>query len=223
MTTYTHPDVFDRGVREGWADPQTDPTQIDWAARQACAAIPFAVIDGRPVNPCQSTGIRYGRNQLGHWGEQLAADAVVTVDTDDGRRLAMVERVDGHGWALPGGYVEPGEDPARAAVRELAEESGLVLDGALWQVHPARYVPDPRASDEAWMVTVPAAAHLGTVRLDSLPALVGSDDAARAAWVRADSYAVLVADLQATYQGRVFAAHQALLQDLLTAAAEWRS
>jgi len=28
-------------------------------------------------------------------------------------------------WALPGGFVEPREDPARAAVRELAEETGL--------------------------------------------------------------------------------------------------
>jgi 8-oxo-dGTP diphosphatase len=30
----------------------------------------------------------------------------------------------GH-WELPGGTVEPGEDPAAAAVREAAEETGL--------------------------------------------------------------------------------------------------
>lgn len=28
-------------------------------------------------------------------------------------------------WELPGGTVEAGEDPARAAVREVAEETGL--------------------------------------------------------------------------------------------------
>ncbi|WP_228648371.1 NUDIX hydrolase [Microtetraspora sp. AC03309] len=145
--TSTHPDVYDRGVREGWADPETDPTRIDWAGRQA-AAIPSHVIDGRPVNPCEQTPVRYGHNELGHWGEQIAADAVVTVDTEDGRRwLVMVERSEGHGWAVPGGHVDPGEDPAAAAVREL-EEAGLVLKGATWQALPARYVPDPRTSDE---------------------------------------------------------------------------
>ena len=130
MKTYTHPDVFDKGIREGWADPQVDPTRIDWITRQMAAAIPFDVIDGRPVNPCEQTGIRYGRNELGHWGEQLAADAIVTADTEADRWLVMVERSDGHGWAVPGGYVEPGEDSEAAAVRELEEETGLDLTDA---------------------------------------------------------------------------------------------
>jgi len=33
--------VFTIGVNAGWADPETDPTRIDWPARQATAAIPF--------------------------------------------------------------------------------------------------------------------------------------------------------------------------------------
>ena len=36
--TYTHPDVLGKGVKEGWADAETDPTRIDWPARQAAAA-----------------------------------------------------------------------------------------------------------------------------------------------------------------------------------------
>ncbi|MGH8383954.1 MAG: NUDIX hydrolase [Pseudomonas sp.] len=31
-------------------------------------------------------------------------------------------------WALPGGKIEPSETPAEAAMRELAEETGLVTD-----------------------------------------------------------------------------------------------
>jgi len=214
--TYTHPDVFTAPARgEKWADPETDPTRLDWTTRQATAAIPFDVIDGRPVNPHGPTGIRYGRNELGHWGEQLAADAVVTLTDVHGRRwLVMVERSDGHGWALPGGYVDPGEDAGRAAIRELAEETGLTLENALWEVLPARYVPDPRASDESWMVTVPARAHLGTVR--EFPGLVGSSDAKRAMWVQADDYPGLVAYLKETYAGKPFAAHVPMLTELFS-------
>jgi ADP-ribose pyrophosphatase len=217
MTTYTHPDVFTRGIEEGWAEAETDPSRIDWAARQAVAAIPFRVVDGRPVSPGAPTGIRYGRGELGHWGEQVCADALVTLIDEAGDAwLLMVERLDGHGWALPGGKVDPEDKtPAAAAVRELAEETGLVFTGKPRKVFPARYVPDPRASDEAWMVTVPTWIDLGTVR--HMPAVAGGDDARRAEWVRADSYAALVAHLEATYRGRVFAAHRPMLADLLDA------
>ncbi|GMA33286.1 NUDIX domain-containing protein [Litorihabitans aurantiacus] len=33
-------------------------------------------------------------------------------------------------WDLPGGHVEPGEEPARALVRELREEVGVIADVA---------------------------------------------------------------------------------------------
>ncbi|MER5622521.1 NUDIX domain-containing protein [Streptosporangium sp. NPDC002544] len=213
MTTYTHPDVFTRGIEEGWADPEMDPTRIDWASRRRAAAIPFALVDGRPVNPCAPTGIRYGRGELGHWGERQAADAIVTARTVGHRWLLLIERDDDHGWAIPGGCLDPGEDPLTAAIRELVEETGLTVPGASWQVLPVRVVPDPRATDEAWMVTTPARVHLGTVA--ELPAVKGADDARRAEWVQADTYAVLVAYLWETYSGQVFAAHETLLTELL--------
>ncbi len=212
MTTYTHPTVLTEGVRDGWADPETDPARIDWRPRQAHAAIQFNVVNGRPVNPCQKTGIEHGRNELGHWGEQLAADALVYLTDNAGRRwILMVERGDGHGWALPGGYVDPADaTPTDAAIRELAEETGLHLRSVGWTAAPPQYVTDPRASDESWMVTVVCTTDLGTV--ERFPEVKGADDARRAAWVPADTYAALTSHLAETYDGQVFPAHAGILK-----------
>ncbi|WP_433388439.1 NUDIX domain-containing protein [Micromonospora sp. KLBMP9576] len=215
--TYTDPSVLD-GIAAGasWADPTMDPAAIDWTARRAAAALPFPLVDGRPVNPYAPTGIRYGRNQLGHWGEAQCADAIVTATTTHGSRwLLMIERGDGHGWALPGGHVDPGEDPVDAAYRELAEETGLDVErrSGGFTAWPARYVPDPRASDEAWMVTTPV--HIG-IGYDyrRLPAVTGRDDARRAAWVPAVDHDSLTRHLAEVYGGQVFAAHRDLLADI---------
>jgi 8-oxo-dGTP pyrophosphatase MutT (NUDIX family) len=54
---------------------------------------------------------------------QPAALAVV-VD-DDGRVLAVSRPEPPYEMALPGGHVESGESPVRAAARELAEETGI--------------------------------------------------------------------------------------------------
>ncbi len=40
-------------------------------------------------------------------------------------------RIDPHRWCLPGGHVDPGEDPQLAALRELHEETGLKPDSDL--------------------------------------------------------------------------------------------
>ncbi|GAC56025.1 putative hydrolase [Gordonia hirsuta DSM 44140 = NBRC 16056] len=63
-----------------------------------------------------------------------AASAVI-VDTDG--RVLLIKR--GHEpqkgkWSVPGGRVEAGETPGQAAVREVAEETGLqvVVGEQLW-------------------------------------------------------------------------------------------
>ena len=214
--TFTHPSVLE-GIKDGadWADPVMDPREIDWPTRQARAAIPFHVVAGRPVNPCESTGIRYGRGEFGHWGEALMADAIVTLTYEGTRYLLMIERGDGHGWAVPGGHVEPGETPTSAALRELTEETGLdtrEFPSASASTFPPRYVPDPRASDEAWAVTVPVHVDLGEVC--ALPEVAGGDDARRAEWIPARNYTVLAAALD-MLGGRVFHAHQDMLREFL--------
>ncbi|HET9655803.1 MAG TPA: NUDIX domain-containing protein [Kineosporiaceae bacterium] len=49
---------------------------------------------------------------------------------DEQGRILLVRRVNPPGaglWSIPGGKVEPGEDDATAVVREVAEETGLLV------------------------------------------------------------------------------------------------
>ncbi|MFF4170546.1 NUDIX domain-containing protein [Streptomyces sp. NPDC001744] len=58
-------------------------------------------------------------------GETLAA-GVLLFDEQD--RFLLVDPTYKPGWEFPGGVVEPGEPPARAGMREVAEEIGIELD-----------------------------------------------------------------------------------------------
>ncbi len=50
---------------------------------------------------------------------------------DDADRVLLVDPTYKPGWEFPGGIVEPGESPARAGRREVAEELGIELTGGL--------------------------------------------------------------------------------------------
>ena len=54
----------------------------------------------------------------------LSVSAVVWRDAQH-RELLLMRRSDNAHWGLPGGYVEPGESVADAAVREVSEETGV--------------------------------------------------------------------------------------------------
>jgi 8-oxo-dGTP pyrophosphatase MutT (NUDIX family) len=64
------------------------------------------------------------RSLIGHRPLWLSCAAAVVLD-DDGRVL-LERRADTGRWALPGGIIDPGEQPADAAVRECFEETGVV-------------------------------------------------------------------------------------------------
>ena len=61
----------------------------------------------------------------------VTVDAVATRDGNEGLELLMIKRgkepQEWEGmWAFPGGFVDYGEDPEDAVIRELLEETGVV-------------------------------------------------------------------------------------------------
>ena len=47
---------------------------------------------------------------------------------DEEGRMLLVRRADNGRWAVPGGYMQPGESVAEACAREVKEESGLDVE-----------------------------------------------------------------------------------------------
>ena len=113
----------------------------------------------------------------------FTCDTVVVSGARPSRMVLLIRRGEapfGGLWAVPGGFVDEGESPERAARRELAEETGLALDGDLIPVgtfgNPGR---DPRG----WTVTAVYAA----LAPSPPPAVSGGDDASEAAWFAEDA------------------------------------
>ncbi|WP_051385873.1 NUDIX domain-containing protein [Actinokineospora inagensis] len=109
----------------------------------------------------------------------LTVDLVVLGDSGGVPVVLAVERAKppfrGH-LALPGGFVEPDEGLARAAVRELAEETGVVV--GCRQLRQVGIYGDPGRDPRGRIVSVAY-----RVRLDGVPAPVAGSDAKAARWV----------------------------------------
>jgi ADP-ribose pyrophosphatase YjhB (NUDIX family) len=43
-------------------------------------------------------------------------------------RILLIRQPPGHGWSIPGGLMDRGENPIEAAARELREEVGIAVD-----------------------------------------------------------------------------------------------
>lgn len=57
----------------------------------------------------------------------LLLPSVAAVIHDSAGNLLLQEKASGEGWSLPAGAIEPGETPQEAIIREVVEETGLVV------------------------------------------------------------------------------------------------
>jgi len=121
--------------------------------------------------PCDACG------RDGYSNPAVAVDAVALREGESGTEVLLIRR-GGEPWkgrlAFPGGFVDYGEDPERAVLRELEEETGVDgFDPVALAIHgdPDR---DPRKH-------IIALFYLIDVDPEAVPR--GGDDAADAAWV----------------------------------------
>jgi 8-oxo-dGTP pyrophosphatase MutT (NUDIX family) len=121
--------------------------------------------------------VAFPRVNLESAGLRRAAVAILVSPLDDEptyvlTRRALTLRRGAGNYALPGGAVDPGEDAVAAALRETAEELGVVLPReaalgllddfvtlsgfvvtpvVLWSSEPLTLKPDPVEVGEAWL------------------------------------------------------------------------
>lgn len=114
-------------------------------------------------------------NELWFDGPNYTADAIVI--SEDEQKILLIERSDGGGWALPGGFINDGESSHAAAIREAKEEATANLTHG--QLVYRGIVDDPRNNERAWIETD---AYLFT--LARTTDIQPDDDAKDAAWFK---------------------------------------
>jgi 8-oxo-dGTP diphosphatase len=120
-----------------------------------------------------------GRYQYDYQRPSVTVDIVIVTREPHPRVLLIRRKSDpfAGAWALPGGFVDPGEPLAAAAERELKEETG-VADVDLEQLAA---FGDPGRDPRGWTVSV---AFLARVAADTTA--MAADDAAKVGWHRLD-------------------------------------
>ena len=81
------------------------------------------------------------RAKIGH--DLLPMSGVTGVVVDAAGRVLLNQRRESRRWSLPSGILEPGEQPAEALVREIAEETAVAVRveglSSVWMQPPRAY------------------------------------------------------------------------------------
>lgn len=71
----------------------------------------------------------YIENLRSHIGHQLILmPSVAAIVRNEAGEILFIVRADNGRWDLPAGSIDPGESPAQAIVREVREETGLLVE-----------------------------------------------------------------------------------------------
>ncbi len=66
------------------------------------------------------------REKIGH--DFLLLPSVTILVFDAEKKVMLVRHSDSNVWVAPGGMIEPDETPAQAAIREMQEETGCIVN-----------------------------------------------------------------------------------------------
>ena len=59
--------------------------------------------------------------------KETSCGAVIARQTENGREILLIRHMNGGHWAFPKGHVEAGETESETALREIREETGLLV------------------------------------------------------------------------------------------------
>lgn len=133
---------------------------------------------GRPLHPWHDVlpDLAEGKGFYWQWGPNYTVDPIV-ISHDDQPKILLVKRSDNGKWALPGGFVDNDEVAYEAGIREVQEETHLILDPIDTRYCYSGPVCDERSRLHAWSDTTAILWHTETAT-----SVHGGDDAEQAQW-----------------------------------------